>query len=87
MDTLDEEFVETGVIRGVGKFKVLLVLHASPITCTNVVLVSYMVGIMIGGTVVMEMIFSLPGIGRELIEAVSTRDYAIVQGIVMDLWI
>jgi CNT family concentrative nucleoside transporter len=40
-------------------------------------------GIMIGGTVVMEMIFSLPGIGRELIEAVSTRDYAIVQGIVM----
>jgi peptide/nickel transport system permease protein len=83
MDTLDEEFVETGVIRGVGKLKFYWSYMLRPSLAPTVVLVSYMVGIMIGGTVVMEMIFSLPGIGRELIEAVSTRDYAIVQGIVM----
>jgi peptide/nickel transport system permease protein len=83
MDTLDEEFVETGVIRGVRKSKFYWSYMLRPSLAPTVVLISYMVGIMIGGTVVMEMIFSLPGIGRELIEAVSTRDYAIVQGIVM----
>jgi len=83
MDTLGEEFVETGVIRGVGKLKFYWSYLLRPSLAPTVVLISYMVGIMIGGTVVMEMIFSLPGIGRELIEAVSTRDYAIVQGIVM----
>lgn len=83
MDTLDEEFVETGVIRGVGKLKFYWSYLLRPSLAPTVVLISYMVGIMIGGTVVMETIFSLPGIGRELIEAVSTRDYAVVQGIVM----
>jgi ABC-type dipeptide/oligopeptide/nickel transport system permease component len=42
-----------------------------------------MVGVMIGGTVIMETIFSLPGIGRELITAVTGRDFPVVQGIVM----
>jgi peptide/nickel transport system permease protein len=83
MDTLGEEFVETGVIRGVGKLKFYWSYLLRPSLAPTVVLMSYMVGIMIGGTVVMETIFSLPGIGRELIDAVSTRDYAIVQGIVM----
>ncbi len=83
MDTLDEEFVETGVIRGVSKIKFYWSYMLRPSLAPTVVLISYMVGIMIGGTVVMETIFSLPGIGRELIEAVSTRDYAVVQGSVM----
>lgn len=83
MDTLDEEFVETGVIRGVKKLKFYWSYLLRPSLAPTVVLISYMVGIMIGGTVVMETIFSLPGIGRELIEAVSTRDYAVVQSIVM----
>jgi len=54
-----------------------------PSLAPTVVLLSYMIGVMIGGTVVMETIFSLPGIGRELIQAVDTRDYAVVQSIVM----
>lgn len=83
MDTLDEEFVETGVIRGVNKFKFYWSYLLRPSLAPTVVLLSYMVGVMIGGTVVMETIFSLPGIGRELIQAVDTRDYAVVQSIVM----
>lgn len=83
MDTLDEEFVETGVIRGVSKIKFYWSYLLRPSLAPTVVLMSYMVGVMIGGTVVMETIFSLPGIGRELIQAVSTRDYAVVQGIIL----
>jgi peptide/nickel transport system permease protein len=83
IDTLDEEFVETGVIRGVGKARFYWSYLLRPSLAPTVVLLSYMVGVMIGGTVIMETIFSLPGIGRELITAVDSRDYPVVQGIVM----
>jgi peptide/nickel transport system permease protein len=83
MDTLDEEFVETGVIRGVRKIRFYWSYLLRPSLAPTVVLLSYMIGVMIGGTVIMETIFSLPGIGRELITAVDARDYPIVQGIVM----
>jgi peptide/nickel transport system permease protein len=83
MDTLDEEFVETGVIRGVGKIRFYWSYLLRPSLAPTVVLLSYMIGVMIGGTVIMELIFSLPGIGRELITAVNSRDYPVVQGIVM----
>ncbi|MBM3720867.1 MAG: ABC transporter permease [Actinobacteria bacterium] len=83
MDTLDEEYVETGVIRGVRKLRFYWSYMLRPSLAPTVVLLSYMIGVMIGGTVVMETIFSLPGIGRELIQAVDTRDYAVVQSIVM----
>lgn len=83
MDTLDEEFVETGVIRGVKRIRFYWSYLLRPSLAPTVVLLSYMIGVMIGGTVIMETIFSLPGIGRELITAVDSRDYPVVQGIVM----
>ena len=49
----------------------------------TVVLLSYMMGTMLGATVILETIFSLPGIGRELVNAVLTSDYPMVQGILL----
>ena len=83
MDTLDEEFVETGVIRGVSKIRFYWSYLLRPSLAPTVVLLSYIIGVMIGGTVIMETIFSLPGLGRELITAVNTKDYPVVQGVVM----
>jgi len=37
--------------------------------------------ILIGGTVIMEQIFNLPGMGRLMIDALSRRDYSIISGI------
>jgi peptide/nickel transport system permease protein len=73
IDTLDQEFVETGVIRGVSKIRFYWSYLLRPSLAPTVVLLSYMIGVMIGGTVIMETIFSLPGIGRELITAVGGR--------------
>ncbi len=42
-----------------------------------------MVGTLIGGVVIVETLFGLPGIGAQLTEAVSNRDYVEVQGIVL----
>jgi peptide/nickel transport system permease protein len=82
-DNLQEEFVETGVIRGVRSIKFLWFYMLRPSLAPTIVLLSYMMGVMIGSTVILETVFSLPGIGRELVNAVNARDYPVVQSIVL----
>lgn len=81
-DTLREEFVETGIIRGIGRFRFLWYYILKPSLAPTVVLLSYIMGVMLGTTVIMEAVFSLPGIGTELISGVFNRDYPTVQAIV-----
>jgi len=87
LDTLDEEFVETGVIRGVRSLRFFWFYVLRPSLAPTVVLLSYMMGVMAGSTVILEMIFALPSIGRELVTAVTMRDYPVVQGIIFVLGI
>ena len=82
-DTMAEEFVETGVVRGVGVMRFYWFYLLRPSLAPSVVLLSYMVGVMVGATVIIETIFSLPGIGRALVGAVIGRDYPVVQGCVL----
>lgn len=83
IETKDEEFVETGIIRGVGRGRFFWFYILKPSLAPTVVLLSYMMGTMLGATVILETIFSLPGIGRELVDAVLTSDYPLVQGILL----
>ena len=83
VETKDEEFVETGIIRGVGRRRFFWFYILKPSLAPTVVLLSYMMGTMLGATVILETVFSLPGIGRELVGAVLTSDYPLVQGILL----
>ena len=83
VDTKAEEFVETGIIRGVGRPRFFWFYVLKPSLAPTVVLLSYMMGTMLGATVILETIFSLPGIGRELVGAVLGSDYPMVQGILL----
>jgi len=83
VDTKDEEFVETGIIRGVSRPRFFWFYILKPSLAPTVVLMSYMMGTMLGATVILETIFSLPGIGRELVGAVLASDYPMVQGILL----
>ncbi len=83
VETKEEEFVETGIIRGVGRRKFFWFYILKPSLAPTVVLLSYMMGAMLGATVILETIFTLPGIGRELVNAVLTSDYPVVQGILL----
>lgn len=82
-DNLQEEFVETGVIRGVRSVKFLWFYMLKPSLAPTIVLLSYIMGVAVGSTVILETVFSLPGIGRELVNAVNARDYPVVQSIVL----
>jgi peptide/nickel transport system permease protein len=81
--TLDEEFVETGIVRGVSRGRWLWSYLLRPSLAPTVALIGYMVGQMMSSAVVVEIMFGLPGIGTQLVQGVYARDYAVVQGIVM----
>jgi peptide/nickel transport system permease protein len=48
-----------------------------------VTIVGLMMATFIGGTVVTEAVFTYPGLGRLLIQAISTRDYPLIQGCIL----
>ncbi len=81
--TQDEEFVETGIVRGVPRPQWFWRYLLRPSLAPTVALVGYMIGQMMSSAVIVEIMFGLPGIGTELVNAVYQRDYAVVQGTVL----
>ena len=46
-----------------------------------VTIVGMQIPVIVGGAVVLEQIFALPGVGKRMLEAISKRDYAVVSGL------
>lgn len=78
-----EEYVVTARAKGAGPWRVLIghVLRNSLFGLFTVVSVN--LGTVIGATVIIEQIFSIPGIGQELLHAINTRDVVVVEAITM----
>jgi peptide/nickel transport system permease protein len=80
-----EDYVVTAKAKGVSPWRVL-VRHALPNSLFGLLtVVGLNIGTLIGVTVIIESIFSLPGIGGALVEAFNNRDILVVQGIVLVL--
>ena len=83
LDALKSEYVLMARIKGVPEFMVVM-LHAFKNASIPVITVIFSVfGALIVGSVVVETIFSWPGIGRLVIESFFTRDYPVVQVFVL----
>jgi peptide/nickel transport system permease protein len=81
--TRGEDYIVTAIAKGAGPWRVLIA-HALRNSLPGLLtLVGLNIGALIGGTVVIEQIFALPGIGQLLLQSINTRDVAIVQGIVL----
>lgn len=77
-----EDYVVTARAKGLLPRRVLL-RHALPNALFGLItVVALNVGTMLGGTVIVEQIFGLPGIGQELFQAIQTRDFPVLEGIV-----
>jgi peptide/nickel transport system permease protein len=48
-----------------------------------ITIIGFQVPVLIGGTVIVEQIFSLPGMGRLLVEATLKKDYTLISGIIL----
>jgi peptide/nickel transport system permease protein len=81
--TLQEDYIMMARAKGLKPSRILLVHALKPSSLTLVTVTGINIGRLIGGTVIVESIFALPGIGRLLIGAINTRDLVILQGVVL----
>lgn len=82
VEVLQEEYIRTAWAKGLVEPAVVL-KHAGSNTLISVLsVVGVELGVMLGGAIVTESIFSWPGVGRQLMEAVLARDYPLVQATV-----
>ena len=81
--TLQEDYIAMAKAKGLKPSRILFVHALKPSSLTLVTITGINIGRLIGGTVIVETIFALPGIGRLLIGAIYTRDLIILQGVVL----
>jgi peptide/nickel transport system permease protein len=78
-----EDYIVTAKAKGVGPWRVLVVHATRNSLFTLITLVALNLGTLIGAVAIIEPIFSLPGIGAELINAININDLPLVEGIVV----
>ena len=81
--TLQEDYIALAKAKGLTPSRILFVHALKPSSLTLVTVTGINIGRLIGGAVIVETIFALPGIGRLLVSAINTRDLIILQGVVL----
>lgn len=80
LDTLGQDYVRTADAKGLAKLRVVLG-HALPNALIPILTVIGIVsGALLGGAVIVEQVFSIPGIGRLIVGAIAARDFPVLQG-------
>jgi dipeptide transport system permease protein len=80
LETLSLEFVRAARARGLPGWRVVLRHGLRNALIPVVTVIGLQTGALLGGAVLTETIFSWPGIGRWLIDAIYRRDYTVLQG-------
>ena len=82
LEVKNQDFVDALRARGIADGKVIahMLRNALP---TTVIVFGSKLGTLLGGTLVIEVVFSWPGLGALLVEAIGARDYPVVQGVVL----
>ena len=79
---LQEDYIALARAKGMPDWRILLVHALRPSSFSLITLLGLQVGNLIGGSIIIESIFGIPGVGRLLINAVYARDFIIIQGCV-----
>lgn len=83
LEVLHSDFIRTVRAKG-AKERLVIYKHALRNSLVSIItLIGLQIGTLLGGTVVLESIFSLPGLGSLIFETVSARDYPVVQSTVL----
>jgi peptide/nickel transport system permease protein len=83
LDVLAQDYVRTARAKGVGTRGILFVHALKNAAVPIATIVGIGVALLIGGAVVTESVFAIPGIGRLTVDAILRRDYPVIQGIVL----
>ena len=83
LEVLNEDYVRTARSKGLGQRRIVFVHALKNALIPVVTTVGLQVGRILGGTIVIEVIFSFPGMGKLLLDAIFARDFPVVQGVVL----
>jgi peptide/nickel transport system permease protein len=83
LEVLGQDYIRTAKAKGLGRRKILF-LHALKNASVPVVTsIGLGLALLIGGAVVTESVFAIPGVGRLTVDAILQRDYPVIQGVVL----
>ena len=83
LEVLGEDYIRTARAKGLGVSPVLLRHGLRNAAIPIVTTIGLGIALLIGGVVVAESVFAIPGIGRLTVEALQQRDYPVIQGVIL----
>ncbi len=83
IDTLDQDYMRTALAKGLGNRAVIGKHALKNALSPAVTVIGISFGYLLGGTFIIEQIFSLPGIGQYMLQAISVKDLPVIQGVVL----
>src|SRR5437762_418296 len=83
LDVLQQDYVRTARAKGVGQTRILFVHALKNAAVPIVTVIGIGIALLIGGAVVTETVFAIPGVGRLTVDAILRRDYPVIQGVVL----
>ena len=83
LDVLDKDYIRTAYAKGLSKAKIIFVHALKNAMIPVITTIGLQAGGLLGGSILTETIFSIPGIGRLMVDSIKTRDYPIILGAIM----
>lgn len=83
IEILSQDYIRTAKAKGLSQWPVLLIHALKPAAVPIVTTIGIGVALLLGGVVVTESVFNIPGLGRLTVDAILRRDYPVIQGVIL----
>ncbi len=83
LEVMGEDYVRTARAKGVAPWRVVVKHSLRNAMLPTVTVIGLLAGLLMGGSILTETIFSWPGVGQITLESIGRRDYAMIQGVVL----
>jgi len=83
LEVLAQDYIRTARAKGIGQSGILFIHALKNASVPIVTVIGIGIALLIGGAVVTESVFVIPGLGRLTIDAILRRDYPVIQGVVV----
>jgi len=83
LEVLAQDYIRTARAKGIGQPGILFIHALKNASVPIVTVIGIGIALLIGGAVVTESVFVIPGLGRLTIDAILRRDYPVIQGVVV----
>jgi peptide/nickel transport system permease protein len=82
-EVMEKDFIRTARAKGAGEWRTVVRHALRNALLPAVTMAGLQLGHLLGGAIVVEVVFTYPGLGRLLYTALSSRDYALIQGVIL----